>query len=54
MVKRKRPKGQTTIYKHTHTTKDRVTQTPLKSGAGGNPHQVVAGVSCRVQCHTLF
>jgi hypothetical protein len=25
-------KGQTTIYKHTHKTKDRVTRTPLKSG----------------------
>ena len=28
MFKRKRTKGQTTIYKYTHKTKDRVTQTP--------------------------
>jgi hypothetical protein len=31
-VKRKRTKGQTTSTKHTHTTKDRVTRTPLKTG----------------------
>ena len=30
--KRKSPKGQTTIYKHTHKTKDRVTRTPLRTG----------------------
>jgi hypothetical protein len=32
MVKRKSTKEQTTIYKHTHKTKDRVTRTPLKTG----------------------
>jgi len=32
MIKRKRTKGQKTIYKHTHKTKDRVTRNPLKSG----------------------
>jgi len=32
MAKRKRTKGQTTIYKDTHKTKDRVTRTPLKPG----------------------
>jgi len=31
MTKRKRTKGQTTIYKHTHKTKDQVTRTPLKT-----------------------
>jgi len=31
MAKRKSTKGQTTIYKHTHKTKDRVTRTPLKT-----------------------
>ena len=35
MTKRKRTKGQTTIFKHTHTTKDRVTQTPLKTEGEG-------------------
>ena len=34
MVKRKRTKGQTTIYK-TYKTKDRVTRTPLNTGGGG-------------------
>ena len=28
--KKKSTKGQTTIYKHTHKTKDRVTRIPLK------------------------
>ena len=32
MAKRKRTKGQKTIYKHTYKTKDRVTRTPLKTG----------------------
>ena len=32
MAKGKRAKGQTTIYKHTYKTKDRVTQSPLKTG----------------------
>ena len=32
MAKRKSTKGQTTITKHTHKTKDRVTRTPLKTG----------------------
>jgi hypothetical protein len=33
MTKRKRTKGQTTIYKkNTHKSKDRVTRTPLKQG----------------------
>jgi len=34
MAKRKRTKGQTTIYKtkRTHKTKDRVTRIPLKTG----------------------
>jgi hypothetical protein len=32
MAKRKSTKGQTTIYKHTYKTKDRVTRTPLKTG----------------------
>ena len=32
MVKRKSTKGQTTISKYTHKTKDRVTRTPLKTG----------------------
>jgi len=31
MANRKSTKGQTTIYKHTHKTKDRVTRTPLKT-----------------------
>ena len=31
MAKRKSAKEQTTIYKHTHKTKDRVTLTPLKT-----------------------
>jgi len=31
MTKRKRTKGQTTIYKHTHKTKDQVTRTSLKT-----------------------
>jgi len=31
MTKRKSTKGQKTIYKHTHKTKDRVTRTPLKT-----------------------
>ena len=30
MAKRKRTKGQTTIYKLTYKTKNRVTRTPLK------------------------
>jgi hypothetical protein len=30
MAKRKKAKGQTTIYKNTHKTKDRVPGTPLK------------------------
>jgi len=33
MAKRKRTKGQTTIYKTTHKTTDRVTRTPLKTGS---------------------
>ena len=33
MAKRKSRKGQTTIYKHTHKTKDRVTRTPPKTGS---------------------
>jgi hypothetical protein len=32
MAKRKSTKGQTTIYKTTHKTTDRVTRTPLKTG----------------------
>ena len=32
MAKRKSTKGQTTIYKHTYKTKDRVTRTTLKTG----------------------
>ena len=32
MARRKSTKGQTTIYKNTHKTKDWVTRTPLKSG----------------------
>jgi len=32
MAKRKSTKGQTTIYKLTYKTKDRVTRTPLKTG----------------------
>ena len=32
MAKRKSTKGQTTIYKDTYKTKDRVTRTPLKTG----------------------
>ena len=32
MAKRKSTKGQITIYKNTHKTKDRVTRTPLKPG----------------------
>jgi hypothetical protein len=32
MAKRKRTKGQKTIYKHTYKTNDRVTRTPLKTG----------------------
>jgi predicted choloylglycine hydrolase len=32
MAKRKRTKGQTTIYKNTYKPKDRVTLTPLKTG----------------------
>ena len=32
MAKRKSTKGQTTIYKPTHKTKDRVTQTLRKTG----------------------
>jgi hypothetical protein len=33
MGKRKKPKGQTMIYQNiAHKTKDRVTQTPLKTG----------------------
>ena len=32
MAKRKSTKGQTTISKHTYKTKDRVTQTALKTG----------------------
>jgi hypothetical protein len=32
MAKGKRTKGQTTIYKNTHKTEDRVTLTPLKTG----------------------
>jgi hypothetical protein len=32
MAKRKSTKGQQRSTKHTHTTKDRVTQTPLKTG----------------------
>ena len=31
MAKRKSTKGQTTIYKTSHKTKDRVTRTPLKT-----------------------
>jgi hypothetical protein len=31
MAKRKRTKGQTTIYNHAYKTKDRVTRTPLKT-----------------------
>ena len=31
MAKRKSTKGQTTTYKHTHKTKDRVTRTPAFS-----------------------
>ena len=31
MAKRKSTKGQTTTYKHTHKTKDRVTRTPAIS-----------------------
>ena len=32
MAKRKRTKGQTTIYNHTYKTKDRATRTPLITG----------------------
>jgi hypothetical protein len=32
MTKQERTKGQTTFYKHTHTTTDRVAWTPLKTG----------------------
>ena len=32
MTKRKNTKGQTTIHKTSHKTKDRVTRTPLKIG----------------------
>jgi hypothetical protein len=32
MTKRNSTEGQTTIYKHTPKTKDRVTRTPLKTG----------------------
>jgi hypothetical protein len=32
MTKRKRTKGQTTIYKHTNKTEDRITLTPHKTG----------------------
>jgi hypothetical protein len=32
MAKRKSTKGQTTSTKHTHKIKDRITQTPLKTG----------------------
>ena len=32
LAKRKSTKGQTTIYKHTPKTKDRVTRTSLKTG----------------------
>jgi len=32
MTNRKGTKGQTTITKHKHNTKDRVTRTPLKTG----------------------
>ena len=33
MTKRISTKGQTTIYKHTYKTKDRITRTPLKTGS---------------------
>ena len=32
MAKRKNSKGQTTIYKYTYETKDRITRAPLKTG----------------------
>jgi hypothetical protein len=36
MTNRKMTKGQTTIYKHYTQTKDRVIQTPLKTGVNSS------------------
>ena len=48
--KKKRTKGQTTMYKHTHKTEDLVTRTPLKTGVElGRPGKISSSCSTSTQ-----